>query len=289
MIRVLGLGLLWLASGSAQDDGAALTARQVVEQIKANIGVPWREQTVDTFKTGNPDTPVTGIATTMMATYGVLQRAARAGTNLVITHEPTFYNHLDNTEEFQKENDRVWSDKEKFIRDHNLVVWRFHDHWHMRRPEGILEGMTNALGWNEFQNPETPALYTLPESTLESLARSIQQRLRIVAPRVVGNRDMKVTRVAMVPGASGPVAHRRMLRRDDVEVLVIGEVPEWETIEYVSDAVAQGKRKALILTGHVPSEQAGMENCAAWLTGFLPDMKILFIPTAEPFWAPVKQ
>ena len=77
-----------------------------------------------------------------------------------------------------------------------------------------------------------------------------------------------------------------MLKRDDVVVLVIGEVPEWETIEYVADAASQGKRKALILMGHIPSEQAGMENCADWLKTFVKNVKIGFVPTAEPFWMP---
>lgn len=262
------------------------TAREVIERIKAEVGVPWRTQTVDTIKTGDPETPVTGIATTMMATFDVLQRAAAAGHNLVITHEPTFYSHLDGTEVLQKENDAVWADKEKFIREHKMVVFRFHDHWHMRRPDGILQGMTNALGWQKFQNAERPALYTLPEMTVESLAGQIRKKLDIKVLRVVGARDLKVTKIAMVPGASGTLAHRRMLQRDDVEVVIIGEVPEWETIEYVNDAAAQGKRKALILMGHVPSEQAGMENCATWLKTFIKDVKIGFVPTVEPFWMP---
>ena len=45
-----------------------LTARQVIERIQAHVGVAWHNETVDTFKAGDPDTPVTGIATTMMAT-----------------------------------------------------------------------------------------------------------------------------------------------------------------------------------------------------------------------------
>ena len=186
----------------------------------------------------------------------------------------------------RKDNDAVWADKEKFIREHKLVVFRFHDHWHMRRPDGIMEGMKNALGWQKYQNAETPSLYTMPETTVESLAADIRRKLKIKVLRVVGSRDMKITKVAMVPGASGPAAHRRMLQRDDVEVLVIGEVPEWETIEYVSDAAAQGKRKALILMGHIPSEQAGMENCATWLKTFMKDTKVAFVPAVEPFWMP---
>lgn len=91
MIRTLfialSLGALLHTPAIAQDAQAnRLTARQVIERIQKNVGVTWRSQTVDTFKAGDPDTPVTGIATTMMATYDVLQRAAAAGDNLVITH-----------------------------------------------------------------------------------------------------------------------------------------------------------------------------------------------------------
>ncbi len=278
LIRIL---LLSVATLSAQP-----TAREVIERIKAQVGVPWREPTVDTIKAGDPDTPITGIATTMMATYDVLERAAAAGQNLIITHEPTFYSHLDGTEVFEKEKDAVWAAKDKFIRDHKLVVFRFHDYWHRRRPDGILEGMTNALGWQKAQNPETPALYTLPAISLEKLAGQMQKKMKITVLRAVGDKNLLVTKVALLPGAGGAQSHRRMLQRDDVEALVIGEVPEWETIEYVADAAAQGKRKALILMGHIPSEQAGMENCAAWLKTFIKDVKIAFVPTAEPFWMP---
>src|SRR4051812_35517297 len=91
---------------------AQVTARDVIERIKQNVGVPWREQTVDTIKAGDRETPVTGIATTMMATFDVLRRAAASGKNLIITHEPTFYSHLDRTDALKKENDAVWADKE---------------------------------------------------------------------------------------------------------------------------------------------------------------------------------
>ena len=264
----------------------APTAREVIERIKGKVGVPWRAQTVDTFKAGDPDTPVTGIATTMMATFEVLQKAAAAGKNLIITHEPTFYSHLDSVDGLKKQNDPVWAAKEKFIRDHKLVVWRFHDHWHMRQPDGVMEGTTKALGWQKYQNAATPALYTLPETTVETLAGSIQRQLKVKTLRVVGSKDMKVTHAALLPGAGGAASHIQMLQRDDVEVLAIGEVPEWETIEYVSDAAAEGKHKALILIGHIPSEQAGMENCAEWLKTFVKDVPVSFVPASEPFWMP---
>src|SRR5713101_8415152 len=103
---VISISVALLASG-ALAQGQHLTAREVVARIQQHVGVPWRSDTVDTFKAGNPDSPVTGIAVTMMATLDVLQRAAAFGNNLIITHEPTFYDPVDKIDQLpQKENDQ---------------------------------------------------------------------------------------------------------------------------------------------------------------------------------------
>lgn len=282
MIRTAFAALSCGALLFAQD--TRLTARQVIDRIQKNVGVPWRSQTVDTFKAGDPDTPVTGIATTMMATFDVLRRAAARGDNLVITHEPTFYSHQDQTDGLAKENDAVFAAKQAFIEAHHLVIWRFHDHWHARRPDGIQTGMIRALGWQKFQNPADNHLFTIPETTLDQLASSIKERLGIRTLRVVGDPAMRVTKLALNPGYPGFPGERHMLQREEVEVLVMGEGLEWETIEYGADAAAEGKHKALIVLGHIPSEQAGMEDCAQWLKGFITEVPVEFVATAEPFW-----
>jgi putative NIF3 family GTP cyclohydrolase 1 type 2 len=264
-----------------------LTARQVIEGIQAHVGAPWQSDTVDTFKAGNPDTPVTGIAVTMMATLDVLKRAAASGNNLIITHEPTFFNHLDKPDELAEgDNDPVLAEKRVFIEKHGLVIWRFHDHWHARKPDGIEAGTVHALGWEKFQDPANQYLFTLPQTTVEQLAVELKSRLGIHIVRVVGERGMEVTRVAMSPGAAGFGRETRALEMPDVEVLVVGETREWETVEYVDDAVAEGKHKALIILGHIPSEQAGMDECARWLKTFITEVPVNFVPAAEPFWAP---
>lgn len=116
----LSLGALLHSIALAQE--TRLTARQVVERIQKNVGVTWHSQTVDSFKAGDPDTPVTGIATTMMGTYDVLQRAAAAGDNLIVTHEPVFYNHLDQTAVLEKEGDAVLAAKKALIEKNHLVI-----------------------------------------------------------------------------------------------------------------------------------------------------------------------
>jgi putative NIF3 family GTP cyclohydrolase 1 type 2 len=277
-------GLLVAACAGARTP--TITAQQIIDRIQKEVGVEWHAQTVDTFKAGDPNTPVTGVAVTMMATLDVLQRAAAAGKNLVITHEPTFYSHQDGISDLEKQNDPVLAAKEAFIRDHHMVVWRFHDHWHMHRPDGIQLGMTKALGWEKFQSADDPHLFTLPETTLGSLAATLKQKLGLQVMRCVGDRSMKVTKIALLPGAAGSLSHFKVLQRDDVEVLIIGEVPEWETVEYVDDAHAAQQHKALIMLTHIPSEQAGMEECTRWLKGFVTEVPVEFIAAKQPFWEP---
>ena len=78
---------------TAARSSSALTVGHVLDRIKANVGMPWMTQTVDNVIAGSLDTPVNGIATTMMATLDVLQRSAKAGRNMVLTHESTYFSH----------------------------------------------------------------------------------------------------------------------------------------------------------------------------------------------------
>jgi putative NIF3 family GTP cyclohydrolase 1 type 2 len=262
-----------------------LSANDIVEQIKAHVGVPWQEPTVDTFKAGDPQTRVKGIAVTMMATLDVLQRAAASGQNLIITHEPTFYDHMDDPKLLpQGEDDAVLKQKREFIAEHHLMIWRFHDYWHRRKPDGIEEGNVHALGWEKYQDPVNQYLFTIPETTVAKLAEELRVKLRAAVPRIAGDREMKVTHVAFSPGSAGFHRETGALGMPDVQVLIAGETHEWETVEYVTDAHTEGRAKALILLGHIASEQAGMEECARWLKTFIAGVPIEFVPTTD-MWA----
>ncbi len=267
-----------------------LTARQIIERIQDHAGgrdgEAWRGPTVDTLKAADLDTPVTGIATTFSATMDVLERAVARGANMIVAHEPTFYDHLDETAWLGT--DPVLEAKLDYIRKHKLVVWRFHDHWHHApgQPDGVLKGMVAGLGWEAFQSSTNPYLFTVPETRLEDLARDVKRRLGIRTLRVVGDPHLKVRRVGFAPGAAGRDRQIKALASDDVQVLLVGESREWETVLYVVDAVGQGRPRGLILMGHDVSEELGMKECAAWLKAFVSEVPVEYIPAGEPFWAP---
>jgi len=267
-----------------QAQQVTLTARQVIGRIQKNSGAPWQTETVDVFKTGNPDTPVTGIITTMFASFDVLKQAVASGSNLIITHEPTFYNHLDDTTSLKNTGNKVFKEKKAFIDKNGLIIWRFHDHIHMQQPDGIIKGVVHTLGWEKYQDTVRQSYFIIPETSLQDLGLSIKNNLDMRVLRVIGNPAMMVTKVALAPGAPGSDMQIEALERDDVEVLLIGESREWETIEYARDAVAQGRHKALIILGHVPSEESGMEECARWIKTFVSEVPVDYIANGEPYW-----
>jgi putative NIF3 family GTP cyclohydrolase 1 type 2 len=219
---------------------------------------------------------VKAIATTFMATFDAIKRSVDAGANLVITHEPTFYSHLDTIDTLQA--DPVFRAKTDYIREHDVVVFRFHDHWHARRPDGMRVAMLRALGWSgDGRNPLTLATPT----TLGALAADLEKRLGIVALRVVGDPAGPVSTVALSFGYGNPQLTAA------VDCAITGESQEadsaWDNAEYALDATALGRPKGLILLGHEQSEGRGMDVCAEWLRTFITDVPVTFVRAGEPF------
>jgi putative NIF3 family GTP cyclohydrolase 1 type 2 len=260
----------------------ALTARQIVERIQKNIGVPWQSETVDTFKAGDPDTPVTGIATSFQATLDVLQRAAASGKNFIVSHEPTFYNHLDLTKDLAA--DPIFRAKMDFIEKNKLVVWRFHDHWHARQPDAVQVGLAQLLGWEKYGVDKDRIFYALPPTTLDALAADMQRKLKTQALRVIGDPRAEVSKVVLSPGAGGPRPQMALMPKADV--YVCGEATEWEGIEYARDTIATGQKKGMILAGHQVTEEPGMNLCAQWLKKLVPEVPVEWITAGDPFWRP---
>jgi hypothetical protein len=275
----------------------SLTAEQVIERIRKNVGAPWQPETLDTVKAGDPSAPVHGIATTAMATMEVLSRASRENFNLVITLEPAFFGRLDaqpgpasvaaagRGQSGVAPDDPVYQAKQDFIRKNGLVVWRFSDHWRARKPDPLATGLAETLGWRKYQVRDDPFHYDLPSGSLTSLAGHLQKQLNARAGiRVIGDPATRVRRVALLPGLSALPATMQDL--PDSDVIVAGETREWESVEYAADTVAAGRKKGFIMVGRVLSEDPGMKVCAEWLKALIPEAPVRWLPAGDSYWRP---
>ncbi|GAB4567345.1 MAG: hypothetical protein Kow0047_19460 [Anaerolineae bacterium] len=261
-----------------------MNVQEAIDAIIAAVPGAPLEDTVDTVKIGDPSQELRGVAVTFLGTCQVIDLAAQVGANLLITHEPIFYNHRDEVERLA--DDPIYRAKRELIERHGLVIWRFHDYLHRLPPDATIMGLREELGWGAPAEPDTTYLCPISPMTLRQLTRVIQERLAPCQPRIVGAPDMICRTVALLPGAAGMGMHLEALRRSDVDVLVVGEVHEWETSEYVRDAVYLGVNKALIVLGHAISEEPGMRWIVPWLRSRIPGVPVTFIAAGSPFCEP---
>lgn len=257
-----------------------ITIQQAIDIIMSQIPGVTDKATVDTVKIGDVSQVVTGIVSTFMATIEVIEKSVEMGANFIITHEPTFYNHLDQTDWLAE--DKVYQYKRALLEKHNIVVWRFHDFWHQYRPDGILTGFLQELGWTNYLDENLENTVAIPSQTLVSLASDIKTKFNLTRTFYIGNPNKQCSRVGILPGAWGGRAHIPFLGKD-IDTLIVGESAEWEAVEYIRDASHAGMDKALIIMGHAESEDPGMRYLAEWLVPLLPGVAIHHISAGDPF------
>jgi putative NIF3 family GTP cyclohydrolase 1 type 2 len=144
-------------------------------------------------------------------------------------------------------------------------------------------GILQELNWEANVSPDQPFLSDIQPMTLLNLARVIKDRLNVERILVVGDLTLMCKRAAILPGFPPAEFQIGSLGDPDVDVLITGEIHEWETSEYVRDATSLGIGKALIVLGHAASEEPGLKRIIPWLEERLPGISIRFAPTKNPF------
>lgn len=219
-----------------------------------------------------------------MPTRAALEQAYMRGLNLIVAHESPFYQHRGDIVGFPT--DPVCRDKRSWLEHTGLHLYRLHDHMHRRNPDYIVEGILRELGWEQHwcldETPPAPTLHipplTIPTMRMRDVIELVKHALSIPAVRAVGDLNLPCSRIAVLPGYCGGGANAiPYLREANVDLVIAGEGPEWETPEYVRDAAAQGQPKGLIVLGHQQSEAIGMKYLASSLQLLFPEIPVEFI------------
>jgi putative NIF3 family GTP cyclohydrolase 1 type 2 len=280
-----------------------LTAEQVVQRIlnkMASDGIAWPSnftwKPVDGFKYGDPATSVTGIVFTFQATFDVLKKAVQAKKNFVISHERMFWQQLDDIGSIKHdapfepagspETEPVIMAKRRYCEENGLVVWRFHDHQHMLRPDPIMAGLVAQLGWQDYviqvEGQMIGIAFAIPETPLKDVARHVARSLESRSVRVIGDPNLLVKRVGL--GAHKLIEILKPLQTFDV--VLMSEPQDCDAFPYMRDAISLGlpHPKGLIAVPHERFEEWGEQRAPAWLKSLVPEVPIEFISAGDPYW-----
>ncbi|MFD0670813.1 Nif3-like dinuclear metal center hexameric protein [Cohnella sp. GCM10027633] len=252
---------------------STITVQSIIDKLVEPIGP--LGATVDQLVAGDPNRQARRVAVAFLASYDVIREAAAQGADLIITHEPTFYLHNDETEWLG--GDPVYEEKRRLIEESGIAIFRFHDYVHLYKPDGILEGMLERMEWTELARPEARHIVDVPPATVREVADRFREKLPVRGRmQLFGDPELAVSAIGLLPGMVGGQKQIRTFSEFGPELIVVGETHEWETNEYVRDAIAMNGNKALLILGHEASEEAGMRAVVPMLRAAFPDVETFY-------------
>lgn len=230
---------------------------------------------------GDPQTPVTGIATTWTPTVRVLQEAAAEGLNLVLTHEIPFFPTAP-TEWYRTltEEERPHNLARRALLDrHGICICRCHSNWDCVVNTGIADSCARALGLGEpVYRARFVRMYAVEPQTLAQLAEHCKRRLGVPHVRVAGDLSRVVKKIGVAYGGFGQMwSCVDEFIIEGAEAVIVGECIDY-TIRAAVDAGL-----GLIETSHIGSENPGMRRFAHLLQERLPDLPVRFIDAGHPW------
>ena len=254
-----------------------MKAKELIEIINNGANAP--EVTCDTVKCGDPEKEVHKIAVTMFATPDVIRKATEFGAEMLIVHEPTYYDHMDVFKATP-----VSVAKRELIEKSGLLIYRYHDNMHYREADLISHGQAKYLG---LSGEITPTKYNgssmltsdTPISAYELITHA-KNDLKIPHVRVAGDPYYKCTKIALCFGTPGGVFD---LLQGDAEMVITGEACEWKIAEYARDAALLGFGKALVVMGHIGSEAGGMIVFADDLQKKYPELEVRYFESSSVY------
>jgi putative NIF3 family GTP cyclohydrolase 1 type 2 len=277
-----------------------MNAAALTEKIKTAFGSSWSESSADGFRTGTPETEVSGIAVAWTPTLEVLEKAVAEKKNFLLTKEGPFWEDTAPRPErivsgasptAVIEQTELYRYKRDYLQKNDLVVWRFSENWTHPPRNFALRGLVSVLGWEQYARkaedasiePIGAGVYDLPPTSLSTLMETLKHKLNAPAAQAVGDLTASIKSLVIQPGFLSKPDMMSVVNRAKPDVVLCGEACEWEAFEYGEDWITAGWGKAMVMTGLAVSQDAAAREIAAWLQSLNLGVPVSFLATGSPF------
>ena len=239
-----------------------MKVKEILEHFLSRADWVDRVKTVDRVIVGDPGKNVSRALVMWMASFAALRAAAERDVELIICHEPTFWEHRDEV----SEKSMAALEKRRFIEECELVILRNHDCWDRWPQIGIpwawaaflgSEGKPAAIGNRGYQHR-----YDIEPVTFGEFAEKIAARTSTIGQpmvEVVGNLEKPVSKIGVGTGCVCNVPVYMEMGCDCCIVCDDGTA-YWRHIQYAEDIGVP-----VICVNHGTSEEPGMVTLTRYI------------------------
>ena len=232
------------------------------------------------LQAGRRDKEVKKIYVALDATDTVIEQAAAAGADLLLTHHPLIFGGIKKVTDENLTGRRIVR-----LLEEGICCYSMHTNYDVLRMAdlaGERMGLENPEVLEVTEPGETPRgigkTGTLKEPvTLEAYGRKIKEIFQLSEIRVFGDPNASVKKVAVCPGSGKSVIEEALEKQADV--LVTGDIGHHEGI----DAYARGM--AIIDAGHYGLEHIFTGDMARFCREYFQEVETVPAPVSHPFWA----
>lgn len=228
---------------------------------------------------GRSEKEVNRVYIALDATDAVIDRAVRAGADMLITHHPLIFSPLKKVTDENFISRRIV----KLIQN-DISYYAMHTNYDVL---GMAELSEKILGIRDTEVLDiTRENGGIPEGigrigsleqpvTLEECCVYIKHKLNLGSLKVFGDMDAKVSRLAISPGSGKSAIGAAIAKGADI--LVTGDIGHHEGL----DAVEQGL--LVIDAGHYGTEYIFIDDMKRFLEDKLPVLQVTAAPVIHPF------
>lgn len=243
------------------------------------------EKTVDRVIVGDPDKEVRRVLVTWISSFQACRVAVKRKFDLLVTHEPTFWDHWDyrgNPQDLGKS--ELATAKKRFIEENGLVILRNHDVWDRFPQFGIpwawaryleLGDRPTGFGHDGYQHR-----YDIQPTTLDALAVRVAAKSAALGEpvvQVVGEPERMVSHVGINTGCAGNLEIYEQMGCD-VSIVADDGSCYWRDIQKAAD-----NGQALIRVNHGTCEEPGMVTLTRYLNENLHGVTAEHLPHGSCF------